>query len=143
MKQAADIIMKAEQMDIRLRNSDDSEIDPYMLYLTGKASSEKMDIAGVDPNTKARMTVIVSEIQKRKKELRKKTNPSLTEEQITEFFEKWRKSLQVQQQLEDKGIWVIIASLAWNGYSHEGRGILYLNEVPPLRARYVTLEKDK
>src|SRR4051794_4631372 len=60
MKQAAENIIKAEQMDIRLRNRDDSKIDPYMLYLTGEASAEKMDVAGVDPDTKARMAVIVS-----------------------------------------------------------------------------------
>src|SRR4051812_13985998 len=88
VKQASEIIIKAERMDIRLKNADDSKIDPYMLYLTGEATSEKMDTAGVDTKTKARMTVIVSEIQKRKNALRKLTNSSLSDQQIKAFFEK-------------------------------------------------------
>jgi hypothetical protein len=141
LKKVAEVIGKAEQMDIRLRNADDSVIDPYMLYITGEVSAEKLDKAGVDTKTKTRMLVMVSEIKKKKEKFREITDPLVTDQQIEDFFELSHKSLQIQQQLESPAVWVVIASLSWNGYSHDGRGILYLDEVPPLRARYITLNK--
>jgi hypothetical protein len=39
--------------------------------------------------------------------------------------------------------WVVFASLAWYGYSHDGRGILYINDFPPQGVKYVGIKNNE
>src|SRR5690349_21378106 len=58
---------------------------PYMLYLTGETTEEKLSRAGVDPATADKMLKLADEIQKYKGQLYAKAHPVVTPKRIKEI----------------------------------------------------------
>src|SRR4051812_19664249 len=137
------IFAKAEELHISLEKEDGSTMDSFNIFLTGEATAEKFNQAGADEEAAKRTLQLATEIQNLVIKLRKNTHPKFTLTQIKEVFGNRHLRDHIQQKLEEKASWVVIALLAWHGYSNDGRGILYINELPPQQARYVSLKESE
>src|SRR3954468_17776087 len=118
------IFAKAEELHISLEKEDGSPMDSFNIFLTGETTAEKLHQAGADEEAAKRTLQLATEIQNLVIKLRKNTHPKVTLTQIKEGFGNRHLWNHIQQKLEEKASWVVIASLAWYGYSNDGRGIL-------------------
>jgi hypothetical protein len=134
------IFAKAKDLNIILENEDGTPMDSFNFFLTGETTAVKLNQVGVDKKTAERTLQLATEIQNIIIKLRKNAHPKVTLTQIKEVYGDRHLHDLIQKKLEEKACWVVIASLAWNGYSHDGRGLLYINELPPQRARYFSLK---
>jgi|tagenome__1003787_1003787.scaffolds.fasta_scaffold20531918_2 hypothetical protein len=137
IKQSPQLFSRAKELNIILENEDGTPMAPYMLFVTGQTTAGLMDQGGMDRKTKKQTLQLVATIKKFNDALRKKADPSVTEGQIKEFFEHRHTHEKLQKVIEAE--WVTFASLAWYGYSHDGRGILYINDFPPKGAKFVRM----
>jgi len=129
------LVAKAKELNITLENEDGSPMDPYSLFLIGETTVEKLKKAGVDARTRERMLQFSTEVRRFINQLQIMVHPAVTMEQIKAVFEQQRNEQNVQKELERN--WIVLASLAWHGYKHDGRGFLVINELPPERVRYM------
>jgi hypothetical protein len=137
------IFAKAKELSIILENEDGTPMDIFHLFITGETTAAKLNKVVVDKETAERTLQFATEIQNLIIKLRENTHPKVTLTQIKEVYGDRHLHNVIQQRLEEKACWVVIASLAWQGYSHDDRGLLYINEVPPQRARYVSLKESE